>query len=749
MSMMATLEPVKAQPLLSQEFLSKYPSHPANMSPLGLFTFYRTYSRFLPELGRRETWKETVARAVTYNVGLEQRHREKQRLPLDLSWLRREAEQLFDSMFNLRQFLSGRTLWIGGSSVADDYPMANFNCSFTNIEKWEDLAELFYLLMLGSGVGFKCTPEMAAGLAPIRINTKLIISPYVPVPADYRLENTDMRALENGFAKIYVGDSKEGWRDALTAYIQLLTDPAYEQVHTIKISFNSIRPRGERLKTFGGTASGPEPLMEMFQGFDDALKNRIDPSLKPIQQDGKGYGRVRPIHILDIGDLIGHNVVSGGVRRTALLFLFDVNDNECLFAKYGVNGFWSEEHLSQHAAVRAQLEKMGIAIPRWFDNFDANGKQPRPQIAHRRLSNNSIGFHEKPSDDFMDLVFLMLKLDGEPGFINMQAAGKRRDNMHGTNPCGEILLDNKQQCNLTTVNLKAFSQDGKVIGRDELLKAQALSTRAGLRMALLDLELPEWDFRQKRDRLTGCSLTGFEDATAQMTADEKAQLLQGLSAEACDVADQYARHLRIPTPLLVTTIKPEGTLSLVAGGVSPGLHDAHSPYFIRRIRISADDALGKAALAMGWTVHPEIGTPDNDIAKARTLVIDFPVASGALRTKDDVTALEQLERYLMFQKDYTQHNSSNTITVRPDEWEALRNRIAAVWDEFVGVSFLALDGGTYQLAPYEAITEEKYRALDAAFKPFDPDVLQQFEVVGVSDLDEDDPDCATGACPIR
>ena len=191
------------------------------------------------------------------------------------------------------------------------------------------------------------------------------------------------------------------------------------------------------------------------------------------------------------------------------------------------------------------------------------------------------------------------------------------------------------------------------------------------------------------------------------------------------------------------------TLSLVAGGVSPGLHDAHSPYFIRRIRISADDALAKAAQSLGWTVHPEVGTPDNDIAKARTLVIDFPIKSGAKRTKDDVGAIEQLERYLMFQRHYTDHNSSNTITVRPEEWDAVREFIKDAWDEYVGVSFLSLDGGTYQLAPYEAIEKEKYEELIKNFTPFDPDVLQKFESAGMSDLDADDPDCATGACPVR
>lgn len=301
--------------LLTEEFLSQYPSHPAHMTPLGLFTFYRTYSRFIPEEKRRETWKETVARAVEYNVGLQIKYQEKIGIPNREKWLRDEAEKLFHNVFNLKQFPSGRSLFIGGTYVSDHYPMANFNCSFTNISKWEDLRELFYLLMLGSGVGLKVTAATLKDMPPIRTTAKLILSPYSPVPEDYRLEKTDTRFLENGFAKIYVGDSKEGWCDSLNWYFRLLTEPQYSNIHTIKVSFNSLRPRGERLKTFGGTASGPEPLAEMFQGIDDTLKNKIDPTLDPIQVDEKGYGRVRPIHILDIANFIGANVVVGGRNK--------------------------------------------------------------------------------------------------------------------------------------------------------------------------------------------------------------------------------------------------------------------------------------------------------------------------------------------------------------------------------------------------------------------------------------------------
>ena len=742
--------------LLSTAFLDRYPDNPPQMNQLGLFTFYRTYSRFMPELGRRETWKETVARAVEYNVNLDRKHREKVGLPVDWDWLQGEAEALFDGVFNLRQFLSGRTLWVGGTPIAEEYPMSNFNCSFTNIEKWGDLGELFYLLMLGSGVGFKCTPEMAANLPPIRTGTALILSEYKPVPAAERLEDTTVRTLENGYAKIYVGDSKEGWRDSLMWYLDILTRPDYADVHTVKISFNSVRPKGERLKRFGGTASGPEPLREMFSGIDAVLKNQIDKTLAPIEVNADGFGHVRPAHILDICNLIGNNVVSGGVRRTSEIFLFSPDDTESLFAKYGINGFWSEEHFKRHEAVKEQARKMGLTLPVWFDKIGirrydpaVNGSKPfnpgRTNIAHRRLSNNSIAFTEKPSRDFLHLLFLMVQLDGEPGFVNLEAARKRRDNVQGVNPCGEILLDSKQQCNLTTVNLPAFVV-GRSIDIEALHKAQELSARAALRMTLVDLELPEWDKKHKRDRLTGCSLTGVQDAFVGRTPEAREMILRELKAAAKAAGAAYAHDLRIPAPLLVTTIKPEGTLSLVAGGVSAGLHYSHAPYFIRRIRISSDDALAKMALALGWTVSPEVGF--STLEEARTWVIDFPVSTGARVTKADVSALQQLSQYLAFQEFYTEHNSSNTITVKPESWPELEAAINAVWDDFIGVSFLAHDGGTYQLAPYEEITPEEFARLSARFAPFDPAVLSAFESSGESTVDGD-ADCSTGACPTR
>jgi ribonucleoside-triphosphate reductase len=757
----------KKMQLLSDAFINKYPDHPDHMNELAKFVFYRTYSRWLPNIGRRETWREAVRRAVEYNVGVSVKQFDINKYQAPLKQIVMEAEALFDNIFNTRQFLSGRTHWVGGAStgVANKFPLANFNCSFLNIKSWDDLGDLFYLLLVGTGVGFKSTKEMASNMPPIRSNASTIHSEYKPLPKAERIESTQLHIMNNGYAKIWVGDSKEGWVEALRTYLRILTQHEYESIHTIKISYNSIRPKGERLRTFGGTASGYEPLMEMFDGFDKVLKNQIDPHLAPLEinyemskyyADARAnhvqYVQVRPIHILDMGNLIGNNVVVGGVRRTAEIFLCDEDDWECILAKYGINGIWNDG--KHHGFVIQALENLGVDTS-WMYGLKLNDENTRP-LHHRRMSNNSIGFTSKPSREMLNLIFTIMQGEGEPGFVNLEEANRRRPNAEGLNPCAEILLDSYGVCNLTTINVDAFvkasydESDGKTaytLDYSGLMEAQALSARAGLRMTLLDLELPHWDSVQKRDRLLGTSLTGWQDAMEKLryNKEQQEQILALLHETARGEAERYARIMRVPAPVLVTTVKPEGTLSQVAGGVSSGLHYSHAPYYIRRIRINAHDPLAKVAVDLGWNVNPEVG---QDVSNPRTLVIDFPVFSGAEKTKDDVSVKEQFDTYFMFQECYTEHNSSNTITVKPDEWEEAEQIVWDNWDGFCGVSFLANDGGSYELAPYEAITKEQYEEMRAKMKPFDAKLLESLEVVEV-EIDQDASGCETGICPIR
>jgi ribonucleoside-diphosphate reductase alpha chain/ribonucleoside-triphosphate reductase len=276
-------------------------------------------------------------------------------------------------------------------------------------------------------------------------------------------------------------------------------------------------------------------------------------------------------------------------------------------------------------------------------------------------------------------------------------------------------------------------------------------------MTLVKLELPEWDLQLKNFRLCGCSLTGWQDAMAMVGYDLKKQekFLKRLRVAAHEAVKQYSSELRIPEPLFVTCIKPEGTQSQVAGGVSSGLHFSHSFYFIRRIRIAAKDPLALAVKNSGWRINPEIGTPGKDyyeqMANARTYVIDFPIKSGSSISKGDVSALQQFEIYRMFQRAYCDMNASITIHVKPDEWDDLFMKIYNNWDEYVGVSFLAYDGGNYQLAPYEEISKEQYEKMTAAFNPLRLDLLAQYDAELYSqDLDANaESGCEGGVCPIR
>lgn len=768
--------------LLEQKFVNKYPDAPAHMTQLGKFVYYRTYSRYLPHLKRRETWKETCKRATEYNVSLTERHLKSIGYKIDRKALQKEAQELFDDMFNLRRFLSGRTLWVGGSEngVADKYPLANFNCSFINITRFEDLCDLFYLLLVGTGVGFKATKANVKKLPLMRSDLTIVNKPYEPLPKAERIEHTQLHDMGNGYVKVWVGDSKEGWVEALRYYFAILTEERFNHVHTIKFSYNSVRPKGERLRTFGGTASGPEPLMEMFTGIDNVIKGTIDPLTAPPRivhtVNGRQYVQLRPVHILDMGNLVGANVVVGGVRRTAEIFLFDADDYESMFAKYGINGIWDTYDPAtgkivitaeqKHNEVIKQLRALGQKdLADKLATLPLRTDKARP-LHHRRMSNNSVAFTEKPSRELLHLLITLQKSEGEPGFFNLAEARRRRPNCEGINPCAEILLDSYGVCNLTTVNLVQYvvkHGDRYVLDIEGLIKAQEGSARAGLRMTLATLELPHWNAIQQRDRLLGTSLTGVEDAMGLLGwgTEAKNRLLNMLHASARKEADRYAKELRVNAPLLVTTVKPEGTISQVAGGVSSGLHYSHAPYYIRRIRINASDPLALAVQAMGWTVHAEVGTEYNGvkyqdvknlarpevIASARTLVIDFPVKSGAKRTKADVSAVEQLEGYFNFQKHYTEHNSSNTIHVRPNEWDDVERIIYKRWKEFTAVSFLAFDGGGYTLAPYETITEEQYNNMLSNFKEFDPSILALYETGEDFELGNDG--CENGICPVR
>ena len=680
--------------LLSREFLSKYKHAPSPMGELGSFVYSRTYSRYIPQLNRREFWWETVRRAVEYNCSLAPTTRE-------------EAEKLYDNIYNLRQFLSGRTLWVGQTPVSEAYPMANYNCAFEVIDDYHAYHDLFYLLMVGSGVGVRVLKSDAEKLPPIRTNLEIIHKAYNPRKKEDRLEYTGV-SFSGDTVTLAIGDSKEGWAQAIDRYFDVLTNQEYSKIRRIVVEYDSIRPRGERLKVFGGTASGYESMMAMLDKIHRVIASAG-------LRDGVVRTKLKPIDLLDIANIIGENVVSGGVRRTSEIGLIDQDDAECIQAKSQlyrqVNGRWE---------------------------IDRN-------IAHRQMSNNSIFYRRKPSREQLHWHIQQMRHSGEPGWINEAAGLKRRPNFCGCNPCGEILLDSHGLCNLTTVNVMAYVRDGKL---DEagLLEAQRLSARAGMRMTCRELEMHRWNAVQQRDRLLGCSLTGWQDMVNAVGMDRgnQAALLEKLREAAHSAADKMADSLGLNAPLLVTTIKPEGTLSLLPT-VSCGVHYSHAPYYVRRIRISASDPLCRVCEDLGYPVFPEVG---QDAATCRTKVIEFPVKAPEGRVKADASAIEQLENYKMFMEHYVDHNCSITVHVRENEWEEVEEWVWNHWDDVVALSFLSYDENFYELLPYEAISEAEYEARRAKMRPFNPSLISKYEREE-TELDIGSADCASGVCPVR
>ncbi|SCZ06032.1 ribonucleoside-triphosphate reductase, adenosylcobalamin-dependent [Alkaliphilus peptidifermentans] len=686
----------KEAQLVSDEFISRYKHRPSPMSQLGDFVYYRTYSRWLSDERRREYWWETIRRAVEYNCSL-------------VATTREEAEKLFDNIYNLKQFLSGRTFWVGDTPVAKNYPMSNYNCSFLTIDSFESYRDLFYLLMIGSGVGARVLLKDVAKVPKVRTDYEIIHKDYTPIATTEREDSTSLEFFYNNTVKITVGDSKEGWVQALDFFFKIIYSNEYRNVKTIIVNYDHVRPKGEKLKSFGGTASGHSSLKNMFHKISKVIQKRGF-------INGAKRVKLKPIDCLDIANIIGENVVVGGVRRTAEMILIDQEDNECIEAK---------------SNLYKQIDGQ------WIVDKD---------IIHRQMSNNSIYYTTRPTREQLHWQIERMRYSGEPGWVNAEAASKRRENMNGVNPCGEILLDSKGLCNLTTINVYAFVKPDGTLDMDGLMEAQRLSVRAGYRMTCVELEIPEWDDVQKRDKLVGCSLTGWQDMinAVGLSKKEEAQLLKRLREVAHEEVKAYAGEIGENAPLLVTTVKPEGTLSQLPT-VSSGVHYSHSPYYIRRIRVSAHDPLVKVCEELGYPVYPEVG---QDWETCVTKVVEFPVKAPSGKTKYDVTAIEQLENYKSFMKNYVDHNCSITIHVRNHEWQEVEEWVWNNWDDIVALSFISLDDNFYKLLPYESIDEDEYNRRVQLMKPFVPSLISKYEKQEI-EVEIEDDGCASGACPIR
>lgn len=625
---------------------------------LGEFIYYRSYSRWIDKEGRRETWMETVDRYMAFlreNLG-------KKISDADFAEVR-EAILRQDVMPSMR------LMWSAGSA-ARKTNVCGYNCSFIAPTKIQDFGEVMYLSMCGTGVGFSVETHTVQHLPQIKKQTGKKRKTHV------------------------IGDSKEGWADAL---VYGLT--TWWEGEDVDFDYSQLRPAGARLMTMGGKSSGPDPMRNLLNFAREKI----------LRRQGR---RLTNLDVHDIVCKIGEVVVSGGVRRSALISLSDLDDYDMRHAKDG--------------------------------QFYLNEPQ-------RMMANNSAIYNAKPSTaEFLDeWISLMKSGSGERGIFNRgslvyQIPERRKKTLMkdidttGTNPCGEIVLKSKQFCNLTEVIIRAEDT------RATLMKKMRLAAILGTYQSTLTnfkYLSKEWKKNCEEERLLGVSLTGQWD-NPKLAHDPK--LLEELRDEAVAVNKHYAKKFGINASTSVTCVKPSGTVSQLVDA-SSGMHPRHAPYYIRRIRISATDSLFKMLRDQGIPFAPEVG---QSAENAVTYVIDFPVkAPDGSIYKDDVSATKQLEHWKLIKEHYTEHNPSVTVSVGENEWLSVAAWLYEHWDMIGGLSFLPRSEHVYQLAPYEEITKEKYEEIAKRWESIDFSKIVSYEKVdetqGAKELA-----CVSGVCEI-
>ncbi len=625
---------------------------------LAEFVYYRSYSRWIDHEQRRETWIETVDRYMNF-----------MRENLDKKLTEKEYDEVREAILRHDVMPSMRLMW-GAGPAARKTNVVAYNCSFIAPSKLRDFGEIMYLSMCGTGVGYSVESLTVQQLPQIKKQTGKAHKVHV------------------------VGDSKEGWADAYVTGLE-----AWFNGEDIKFDYSQLRPAGARLMTMGGKSSGPQPLVNLI----DFTREKV------FKRQGR---RLSNLDVHDIVCKIGEVVVSGGVRRSALISLSDLDDYEMRHAKDGQ--FYVTE----------------------------------PQ---RMMANNSAVYTHRPSTaEFMDeWISLMKSGSGERGIFNRgslekQIPERRKKTLMkgidtcGTNPCGEIILKSKQFCNLTEVVIRA--EDTK----HTLLKKMRLAAILGTYQSTLTnfkYLSAEWKKNCEEERLLGVSITGQWD-NPELVHDPK--VLADLRDEAVAVNKTYAKRFGINQSAAVTAVKPSGTVSQLVDA-SSGMHPRHAPYYIRRIRISASDALFKMLRDQGIPFAPEVG---QSAENAVTYVIDFPVKSpNQAVVKDDITALEQLVHWKLIKENYTEHNPSVTISVGENEWLAVASWLYENWDMVGGLSFLPRSEHVYQLAPYEEITKEKYEDLAKRWEDIDFSKIVSYEKLdetqGAKELA-----CVSGVCEI-
>jgi len=620
------------------------------------------YARYQDDKGRRETWPETVTRFTDYIFS---------RTPAlntnnsDLNPLYHNLrDQLYDAIVNLELMPSMRAMMTAGKSADRDNTCV-YNCSYLPVDDVKSFDEAMFILLCGTGVGFS------------------VESKYIN-----QLPEVPEKLFQSG-GVLNVHDSKEGWAKSLRLLIAHLYAGEIPQWDV-----SAVRPAGARLKTFGGRASGPQPLIDLFEFTVATFK----------------HAKGRKLNSLECHDLmckIGEVVVVGGVRRSAMISLSDLDDERIRHAKAGP----------------------------WWDT-----------APHRALANNSAVYNETPTvGKFMEeWLSLYNSHSGERGIFNREAArktvekyGHRDPNFEfGTNPCSEIVLRPYQFCNLSECVVR--HDDTK----ETLLRKVRLAAILGTIQSTFT-KFPYlrkvWQRNTEEERLLGVSLTGIYDNPLLTTqGPELNDLLTELREVARATNKEWAAALGIPESASITCVKPSGTVSQLVDSAS-GIHPRHSKYYIRRVRGDSKDPLTQFLIGQGVPNEPCVYKP------TQTTVFSFPQRAPDGLVRDDVTPISHLELWLTYQRYWCEHKPSVTISVAEKDWPSVGAWTWEHFDEISGVSYLPYDGGTYRQAPYEECTEEEYNALKASIPVVDWSQLKENtdNVEGAQMLA-----CSSGTCEI-
>ena len=631
------------------------------------------YARWDYDNGRRETWDETVERYFNFfSEWLEEKHEYK----LENG----ERTELENAVKELKVMPSMRCLMTAGPALKKENT-AGYNCSYVKVDSPRSFDEILYVLMNGTGVGFSVEEEYTAQM------------PVVPE----ELYETD--------TTIIVADSKLGWAKAFKELVSLLYGG-----HIPKWDVSKVRPAGAPLKTFGGRASGPEPLVDLFSFTINTFKGATGRKLKPIE-----------CH--DIVCKTAEIVVVGGVRRSALISLSDLNDREMRFAK---SGQWWEQDVQRALANNSVNYKekpdVGTFMREWLSLYDSKSGE-------RGIYN---GLSAKRAVERLNERYR----DGSGDYIRRRDA--RED--FGTNPCSEIILRSREFCNLSEVVVRR--RDTRESLKAKVKHATILGTFQSTLTEFKYLSR-EWKRNCDEERLLGVSLTGIMDnPLTNGTKNGLKELLEELRDVAYETNKEWADRLGIPHAAAITCVKPSGTVSQLVDSAS-GIHARHNPFYIRTVRADNKDPLCKLMQEMGFPNEPDVTKPDH------TTVFSFPMKSPKDAVfRMDMSALEQLELWKTYQESWCEHKPSVTISVKEDEWVDVAAWVYENFDSISGISFLPFSEHVYRQAPYQDCTEEEYNeALEQMPKNVDWAELSKYESQDYT-VSSQELACVAGGCEV-